>query len=74
MLPFMQINMLKFLSDKDDLLALKISLPIENKRSTAALEGMAVLNLMNKSTNICQQFLGAGLQPGPDQVLGLALK
>ena len=49
----MQINMLKFSSDKDDLLALKLSLPIENKRSTAALEGMAVLNLMNKSTNTC---------------------
>ena len=45
--------MLKFSSDRDDLLALRMSLPIENKRSTAALEGMAVLNLMNKSTNTC---------------------
>ena len=53
MLPFIKINMLKFSSDRDDLLALRMSLPIENKRSTAALEGMAVLNLMNKSTNTC---------------------
>ncbi|KAG0711256.1 hypothetical protein GWK47_021004 [Chionoecetes opilio] len=53
MLPFMKSSMSKFSSDRDDLLALKMSLPIENKRSTAALEGMAVLNLMNKSTNTC---------------------
>ena len=43
--PFRNISILKLLSDKLDLFALLMSLPRENKRSTAALEGTAVLYL-----------------------------
>lgn len=53
MVPFMKISMSKFPSDRDDLSALKMSLSRENKHSTAALEQMSVLNMMNKFTNIC---------------------
>lgn len=53
MLLFMKMNMSKFSSDSNDLLSLKMSLPVENTRSPAALTGMSVLNLMNKSCNTC---------------------
>jgi hypothetical protein len=46
----------KFASDslaKLALLAVKMSLPMENRRSIAALKGMAVLYYMNKSMYTC---------------------
>ncbi|KAG0696506.1 hypothetical protein GWK47_026510 [Chionoecetes opilio] len=43
MSPFINMSMLKFSSDRELLLALLMSLPRENKRSTAALDGIAVL-------------------------------
>lgn len=53
MLPFMKSKISKFSSDNDDLLALKISFAVENKRSTVALEGISVLYSINKSIKIC---------------------
>ena len=43
MFPFMNMSFSKVESVNMHLLALSISLPMENRRSTAALEGMAVL-------------------------------
>lgn len=45
---FYEMHDAKFSSDKDDPLDLEMSLPIENKRSSTALEEITVLNLMNK--------------------------
>lgn len=44
-------SMLKLSSDNDERLALKWSLPVEKRRSTAALDGIAVPIIFNK--NIC---------------------
>ena len=43
----MNVSFSNLASDSVAVLELKISFPIENRRSTAALDGMAVLNLVN---------------------------
>jgi len=74
--PFMNISFLKLASDRVALLALKTSFPIENRRSTVALNGMAVLNLVQfhqhwfaQEGDVSQDLLRAALQPGLYQVL-----
>ena len=76
----MNISLSKLPSDRTALLALKMSFPTENRRSTAALDETAVLYLMNRSIKVLtqkgdfsQNFLGTSIQPGLYQVLCLGL-
>ena len=46
----MNVSLSKLASDWVALLALKMSFPIKNRRSAAALDEMAVLNLVNNSS------------------------
>ena len=56
MFPFINISILKLSSDSVDRFARKISFPGEKRRSTAALDGIAVLYLIN-SYNILKPIL-----------------
>ncbi|KAG0729234.1 Inactive hydroxysteroid dehydrogenase-like protein 1 [Chionoecetes opilio] len=47
-MPFINIHLSKLPSDRVVLLGLKISLPIENRHSTAALDGIGVLHLLER--------------------------
>ena len=49
----MNINILKFSSDSEARFGVKMSLTMEKRRSTAALEGIAVLYFINRLMNIC---------------------
>ena len=52
--PLVNISMLKLSSDRELRLALLISFPRENKRTTAELDGMAVLYHTNSSMRAFQ--------------------
>ena len=52
-LPFKKVSMSKCSSVNPALLGLRTSFPVEKRRSTAALDGKAVLYLMNR----CRSFL-----------------
>ena len=49
MFPFINISILKLSPESDDRFARKTSFPVEKRRSTAALDGIAVLYLINNS-------------------------
>ena len=60
-LPFMKRSILKFSSERDDLFARKMSFPVENRRSTEALDGIDVLYCTNKLIKK-MEFLSSSLQ------------
>ncbi len=71
MFPFVNMSMLKFSSDRQLLLALMMSLPRENKRSTVALLGIAVLYLKKRSMRTFSLLKAGFARLGPTYYLFL---